>query len=73
MAIGRIDYRLYRKLDGIRDERNDVIHRLWIYLHRQNRAVIRKKLEKLALVADELVGVCNKLVDEVGVDEILEF
>jgi len=54
LAIGRIDYKLYKRVDNIRDERNDLIHQLWIFRHRNNRAVMRKKLEKLALVTSDL-------------------
>jgi hypothetical protein len=34
--------------------------------------VIRKKLEKLALVTNDLVGVLNGMVKRIGVDEILD-
>jgi hypothetical protein len=34
--------------------------------------VIRKKLEKLALVTNDLVGVFNRMVKRIGVDEILD-
>lgn len=70
LASGRIDFKLYKRVDSIREERNDVIHQLWIYRHRHNRAIIRKKLEKLALVTSALVGVCRKMGNEIGVDEI---
>lgn len=33
--------------------------------------VERKKLEKLALVTNDLVGVFNRMVKRIGVDEIL--
>jgi uncharacterized coiled-coil DUF342 family protein len=70
LALGRIDYKLYKRVDGVREERNDVIHQLWVYQHRQNRAIIRKKLEKLAHVANDLVGACNKIRKEVRTDQI---
>lgn len=70
LAIGKIDYRLYKRVDSIRDERNDVVHQLWIYRHRHNRAVIRKKLEKLALVTNDLVGVSKMMGEHIGVDEV---
>jgi hypothetical protein len=65
-----IDLDLYKKIDKVRQERNDVIHQLWLYQHRNNRLVLRKKLEKLANVASELVGIFNKLSRKIGVDEL---
>ena len=70
LTSGWIDYRLYKKVEEIRKERNNVVHQLWIYRHRHNRAVIRKKLEKLALATNDLAGVSNRVVKEIGVDEI---
>jgi hypothetical protein len=72
LARGWLDYRLYKKVEEIRVERNNVVHQLWIYHHRHNRLVIRKKLEKLALVTNDLVGVLNGMVKRIGVDEILD-
>ncbi len=56
----------------MRVERNNVVHQLWIYRHRHNPLVIRKKLEKLALVTNDLVGVSNRILERIGVNEILE-
>ena len=67
-----IDHNLLTDLDAIRRERNDVIHQFWIYAHRGNRLVLRKKLEKLARTANRLVGVFKKLTRKVGVDEVYE-
>jgi hypothetical protein len=72
LARGWIDYGLYKKLEAIRVERNNVVHQLWIYQHRNNRLIIRKKLEKLALATNDLVGVFNRMVKRIGVDEILD-
>jgi hypothetical protein len=70
LSLDVIDWKLYQRIDAVRQERNDVIHQLWLYVHRGNRLVLRKKLEKLAGVASELVGVANKLTHEIGVDEV---
>ena len=71
-SINLIDFKLYEKLDSIREERNDIVHQLWIYTHRDNRLVLRKKLEKLARTTNELVGIFGKLTDEIGVDEVYD-
>jgi hypothetical protein len=65
-----IDFELYKKIDTIRDERNSIIHQYWFYIHRRNRLILRKKLEKLAGTASELVGLFNKLTEEIGVGEV---
>jgi len=72
LSIGLIDFKLYRRIDIIREERNNVIHQFWIYRQRRNPLILRKKLEKLARVANHLVGILNQLIKKVGVDEILE-
>lgn len=71
-SINLIDFKLYEKLDSIREERNDIVHQLWIYTHRDNRLVLRKKLEKLARATNELVEIFDKLTDEIGVDEVYD-
>jgi hypothetical protein len=71
-SLNLIDRRLFTDLDTIRRERNDVIDQFWLYRHRGNRLVLRKKLEKLARTANRLVGVFNKLTRKVGVDEVYE-
>jgi hypothetical protein len=72
LAVDVIDWRLFRRIDAIRTERNDVVHQFWLYTHRGNRLVLRKKLEKLARVANDLVGQFNSLTEEIEVDETYE-
>jgi uncharacterized coiled-coil DUF342 family protein len=67
-----MDLDLFQRIESIRDERNKVIHEFWTYEHRGNRNVMRKKLEKLANTANQLVGIFNKLTTKVGVDEVYE-
>lgn len=67
-----IDFNLYKRIDMVREERNNVIHQFWMYSDRNNPLVLRKKLEKLAGVASQLVGIFNQLTQEVGVDEVYE-
>lgn len=71
-SISLIDFNLYKRIDMIREERNNVIHQFWMYSHRNNLLVLRKKLEKLAGVANQLVGIFNQLAQEVGIDEVYE-
>jgi hypothetical protein len=73
LAVDLINVRLFNKLESVRIERNSIVHQFWLYEHRENRRVLRKKLEKLARVANELVGVFNELVKETGSDRDYDF
>jgi hypothetical protein len=68
LAVDLINVPLFNKLEAVRIERNSIVHQFWLYEHRENRRVLRKKLEKLARVANELVGVFNELVKQTGSD-----
>jgi hypothetical protein len=70
--FGLIDLKLYERISQARIERNRIIHKFWTYERRGNRAVMRKKLEKLARIASDLVRVFNKLTRKIGVDEIYD-
>jgi hypothetical protein len=72
LSIDLIDFDLYKKIDAIRRERNDLVHQFWIYTHRNDLSRLRKKLEKLARTANLLVGIFNQLTEEIGVDEVYE-
>lgn len=72
LAVSIIDWRLFKRLDAIRQQRNDVIHQLWLYAHRSNNLVLRKNLEKLAGVASDLVQIFNRSTQEIGVEEVYE-
>ncbi len=67
-----IDWKLYSRIDAVRKERNDIIHQFWLYAHRGNRLVLRKKLEKLVGVANDLTGSFSKLANKVGVIDIVD-
>jgi len=71
-SIKLIDFKLFKRLDKIKEERNNVIHQYWLYTHRKDKRVLRKKLEKLASTANSLIGIFNKLTEEVGVDEVYQ-
>ena len=72
LSIAVIDFKLFQRIDEIRAERNKIVHLFWLYEHRGNRLVMRKKLEKLARVANDLVGILNKLTRKIGVDDVYE-
>ena len=73
LALDAIDPTLYKKLDQVRKERNDISHQLWILSKRQNKLVLRKNLEKLANVTKQLCQVTQQLTDQMGVEEIYTF
>ncbi len=72
LSVDLLDYSLYERLTHIREERNSLIHQYWIYTHKGKRLIFRKKLERLATVANELVGKFNRLVRETGADDSYE-
>lgn len=43
-----IDLDLWRRVDKLRKERNDIVHQLWLYEHRGGTSQLGKKLEELA-------------------------
>lgn len=69
---GLIDLELYRRIHGIREERNKIIHKFWVYQRRGDLRVMRKKLEKLATTANSLVGIFNRVTRRIGVEEVYE-
>lgn len=69
LSVDLIDLAMFERLEAVRIERNSIVHQFWLYEHRENRLILRKKLEKLARMANDLVTVFNKLVDETGADE----
>ena len=47
LASGLIGYGLFRRLDKIRSERNDVLHQCYVFPHRRNRKVLRVRIGQL--------------------------
>lgn len=72
LAVGLINSKLFQKLESVRIERNSIVHQFWLYKHRDNRLVLRKKLERLAGAANDLVGLFNDLVKDIGADRSYE-
>ena len=69
-AIDLFDRDLFQKIESIRGERNNILHQLWIYEHWNKVSVLRKRLENLAKVSNELVGIFNGLTGEIGIEAI---
>lgn len=69
LSIDLVDYRLYKKIDSIRIERNSIVHQYWLHIHKSKKHILRKKLEKLAGTASTLVEKLNDLVEETKMDE----
>ncbi len=67
LNAGLLTFDVFNRLNDIRTDRNSFIHQYWLYLHKGNRLIFRKKLEKLAGAGSDLVGCFNRLSDEIGV------
>jgi len=71
-AVGVVDWGLFSRIDTIRSERNDFVHQFWLHAHREDPSALRRKLESLAAVANDLVGIFNDLTENIGVNEVFE-
>ena len=69
LCVDLLSYSLFHKLDQVRMERNQLAHQYWLYVHKGKKRILRKKLEKLARIANTLVGKLNRLTEETGIDE----
>ena len=72
-AVRLLDLRTFARVNAVKQERNTIVHQFWLYEHRKDRRILRKKLEKLARIANELVGTFNKLVRKTGADRTYSF
>ena len=70
LSFNIIDFSLHKKIDKLRKDRNMLIHRCWEDKDMRHYAKLRKRLERLAEVSNELIGIFNKLTEEIGVDEV---
>jgi hypothetical protein len=68
-ATGLISHTLFRGINRMRSERNDIVHQLYLFTHRRNHRVLRAKLEKLMVLADGVFAVFNRLVEDTGMDD----
>ena len=71
-VTGLIRHSLFRRIDVIRKERNDVLHQCYLFTHRRDRRVLRAKLDRIVSVADDLFVVFNDLIMETGADDSYE-
>lgn len=72
LSFNVIDLNLYKKIDTVRHQRNNILHDLWLYEHRNNYEELRKELEMLASISNDLMQVFNDLSEEIGVEDIYE-
>lgn len=68
-SLDLINFKLYKKIENIKNERNSIIHQLWVYEHRNNTRLMRKKLEVISNISRELAKILTKLINKIGVDE----
>ena len=73
LATNLIKHPLFRRIDMVRRERNDMVHQFYLFTHRRNPRVLRAKLERLVRIADDLFVVFNSLVEETGADDSYDF
>ena len=66
LRIGLIDCDFFHELDKIRENRNSVVHQLWLLKNRKDKESLRKELENLATQTSILIDILNKLIDKVG-------
>ncbi len=74
-SLQLIDERLRNRINEIREERNDLIHELYVFRQRNNKDFMKRNLVKIQDVVIELCKILEKLIyDEIGVDipEVLE-
>lgn len=71
-SIDMIDTKLYKRINNIRIERNDIIHEFWLYKYRNNNLIMRKKLEKITNITSELTEIITKIINKIGYDLVQE-
>jgi hypothetical protein len=67
LVTGLFTHRLFRQIDRIRGERNDLLHQFYLFTHRRNSRVLRAKLARLVRLAVKMFRVLNALVADTGV------
>lgn len=70
LSLGVIDLNLYKQIEQIRKQRNDILHDLWLFEHRNDNKKLRIELENIANITNDLIQVFNELTEEIGVDEV---
>lgn len=67
-----ISSNLYKKLNSIRTSRNNLVHQLWLYSHRNDPAILRCELETLADVSNQLITMVVRMNDRYGLGGIYD-
>lgn len=70
--LALIDDKLYSMINEIREERNDMVHQFWLYVHRRNPQVLERKLKKLVRISKKTIKPFGKISREIGIDEIFD-
>jgi len=73
MATNLIDFKTYLALDKLRGNRNLAAHQLWIYTNRNDPQVLEKELRNTRKLAKKLVKKTERLVQEIGIEDILKY
>lgn len=72
LCVGVIEFGLYKRIEKVKKERNDVIHQLWIYEHRRDAVELRGRLEMLARVEKQVAGITAQLAAEITAEGLVE-
>lgn len=69
-ALGLISEDLKGRLHELRNERNDLIHELYLFQQRNDAEFMRENLIKIKGIVEELIPIFENLIyEEIGVDE----
>lgn len=61
LALKIIDSKLFKELDKTRDERNNLVHKLYLEKKRKNNVYLRKKLEFYGRICDRILEIFGEM------------
>jgi len=61
LILKLIDSNLFKDLEKIRKERNELVHKIWAEFRKQNNAYLRRKLEFYGRVCSEVLELFGKI------------
>jgi hypothetical protein len=70
LSVKLMDFNLYKKIDKVRKERNNIAHELWIYERRRNPVELEKTLEVLKSVAKALAKILEQVASQIGIEGV---
>ncbi len=73
LSVDLLSYSLFRRLDAVRIERNQLVHQYWLYAHKGKAPPSRNPRATTCRVPSTLVGKLNDLVKQTGMDESYGF